>query len=48
MENSLIYKLNDNNFDDFVNNGIKNSWLIMFYAPWCPHCKHFLPEFAKF
>lgn len=21
--------------------------IILFYAPWCPHCRHFLPEFQK-
>ena len=38
--------LNKNNF---VKKVIKsnNIWLILFYAPWCGHCKEFHPEYEK-
>jgi protein disulfide-isomerase A6 len=31
------------NFDDYVNN--TQCLFVTFYAPWCVHCKHFLPQF---
>ena len=45
-KDSSVIQLNKNNF---VKKVIKsnNIWLILFYAPWCGHCKEFHPEFEK-
>ena len=45
-KDSSVIQLNLNNF---VKKVIKsnNIWLILFYAPWCGHCKEFHPEFEK-
>ena len=36
--------LNESTFVERVQN---QEWFIMFYASWCPHCKHFMPEFKR-
>eukprot|EP01104_Vermistella_antarctica_P011033 TRINITY_DN301_c0_g1_i1.p1 TRINITY_DN301_c0_g1~~TRINITY_DN301_c0_g1_i1.p1 ORF type:complete len:3098 (+),score=985.10 TRINITY_DN301_c0_g1_i1:119-9412(+) len=43
---SDVVKVTDTNFDKKV---IKSgdSWLIAFTAPWCVHCKHLAPVWAK-
>ena len=45
-KDSSVIQLNKNNF---VKKVIKsnNIWLILFYAPWCGHCREFHPEFEK-
>eukprot|EP01112_Ceratiomyxa_fruticulosa_P001598 TRINITY_DN1177_c0_g1_i1.p1 TRINITY_DN1177_c0_g1~~TRINITY_DN1177_c0_g1_i1.p1 ORF type:complete len:661 (+),score=171.85 TRINITY_DN1177_c0_g1_i1:78-2060(+) len=37
--------LKENNFDDFLSKNPKT--LVMFYAPWCGHCKAFKPAFQE-
>lgn len=40
-----ILLLTDSNFEEVIKR--EPSLLIMFYAPWCGHCKNMKPEFAK-
>ena len=45
-ENTKVIQLNKDNFmSDVVESD--NLWLILFYAPWCGHCKAFHPELEK-
>ncbi|CAH0558997.1 unnamed protein product [Brassicogethes aeneus] len=39
-------QLTDNNFKDYVFNSNK-SWMVVFYAPWCGHCKNLKPHWKK-
>ncbi|MGH0117502.1 UNVERIFIED_CONTAM: hypothetical protein FKN15_038022 [Acipenser sinensis] len=43
-ENGVLI-LTDSNFDTFVAD--KDTVLVEFYAPWCGHCKQFVPEYEK-
>ncbi|XP_043224621.1 protein disulfide-isomerase A5-like [Amphibalanus amphitrite] len=42
---SDVVHLTDNNFDDFVK--ANPSVLVMFYAPWCGHCKRMKPQYEE-
>lgn len=37
--NIEVRNITDSNFDQEVNDGRTNSWLVMFYLNTCPHCK---------
>lgn len=40
-----VLDLTDNDFSTRV--GESETTLVMFYAPWCGHCKRIKPEYAK-
>lgn len=44
-EDTDVFHLTENTFDEFIKT--HSSALVMFYAPWCPHCKKMKPEFSK-
>lgn len=41
-----VVALTEKNFGPLVI-GSDHVWVVEFYAPWCGHCKHFVPEFAR-
>ena len=45
-KDTSVIQLNKDNFDTEVVKS-DNLWLILFYAPWCGHCKAFHPQFEK-
>ena len=44
-EPSEVNHLTDSNFDEFLESN--PSVLVMFYAPWCGHCKQMKPKFVS-
>ena len=45
-KDTKVIQLNKENFKKEVTES-EGLWLILFYAPWCGHCKRFHPEFEK-
>src|SRR5690606_16086706 len=45
-QNESVYKLVGKNFNEIVMDQNKHV-LVMFYAPWCPHCQQLEPEYVK-
>lgn len=43
--NSSVIHLNEDNFKEQVYN---NSFVVLFFAPWCPHCQRFRPAYEDF
>jgi len=41
-----VVELNEKNFASNVI-GSDHVWVVEFFAPWCGHCKHFAPEYAR-
>ena len=44
--NTPVILLDGTNFEKEVVQS-KDIWLVLFYAPWCGHCKAFSPEYEK-
>lgn len=44
-EENGVLVFTDNNYDTFMAG--KDTVLVEFYAPWCGHCKQFVPEYEK-
>ena len=42
--NSKAVDLTADNFNELVVNQNKNAWMVIFYAPWCGHCKAAMPD----
>lgn len=43
----FTHDLGESNFFPLIRNSTADYVLIDFYAPWCPHCQHFAPEFER-
>ena len=43
-KDTAVIQLNKDNFENEVVKS-DNLWLILFYAPWCGHCKAFHPQY---
>ncbi|CAH3172769.1 unnamed protein product [Porites evermanni] len=44
-EDTDVVHLTENTFNEFIQT--HSSALVMFYAPWCPHCKKIKPEYSS-
>jgi len=39
--------LDEDTFQPAIRNSTSEHILVEFYAPWCPHCQHFAPEYER-
>ena len=46
-QNTPIVNLTQSNFDDYILNKQTGSWFVMFFAPWCGHCKRAAPAWVE-
>ena len=44
LAHSTVQELDQQSFSSLIHNEVS---LVLFYAPWCPHCKRFLPVFHQ-
>lgn len=42
FDDKILYKLNENS------NGVRGTCFVLFYAPWCPHCKAVKDDYINF
>jgi len=50
LGNSKIRALDDSNFEadtQAASGGTSGNWFVMFYAPWCSHCKRLMPTWEE-
>ncbi|KAG2768120.1 hypothetical protein PC129_g3003 [Phytophthora cactorum] len=41
-----VHSLSSQNYDTMLKES-DTVWLVDYYAPWCPHCRHFAPEWER-
>ncbi|RLN88421.1 hypothetical protein BBJ28_00019872 [Nothophytophthora sp. Chile5] len=41
-----VHSLRSDSYESMLND-TGTVWLVDYYAPWCPHCRHFAPEWEK-
>ncbi len=46
VQNSVLFNLTKDSLRPLVADSTF-SWFLVLYAPWCPHCRHFLPRLNK-
>lgn len=46
-QNNSVVVITDESYVSLVTNGRNDIWFMMFYAPWCQHCKNVRPIFEE-